>query len=257
MSRGYLTKFDFDDHELWDKLHCRDQSAFLESKTCEQLIAMTRTRGIRDEQVFSYGQNTHKKTYIAALRETYLIDMVSKLQEKHSSQDSLVHPDVFNEMKEKFEASTVENELFQEEILDLKTTNDVLHRHVKQMEKKLEGFKQRTVEAHRPFETNEMEEAERMCNTMSVNLTEMAQQRDKESIKVEMLETRLDILRHSFALKTKQVNMLQTRIAELTELVDFHATGRAKETSRLLDGLENGLEILNVLSRSLKRRRCE
>lgn len=257
MSRGYLTKFDFDDHELWDKLHCRDQSAFLESKTCEQLIAMTRQRGIRDEQVFSYGQKTHKKTYIAALRETYLMNIVSKLQAKHSSQDSLVHPDVFNEMKEKFEASTVENELFQEDILDLKTTNDALHRHVKQMEKKLEGFKRRTVEAHRPLETNEMEEAERMCNIMSVNLTEMAQQRDKESIKVEMLERQIEEITHAFALKTKRVNTLRTHIVELTELADFKATGRDKETSRLLDGLENGLEILNVLSRSLKRRRCE
>jgi len=62
MSRGYLTKFDFDDHELWDKLHCRDQSAFLESKTCEQLIAMTRQRGIRDEQVFPMVRKPIKTT---------------------------------------------------------------------------------------------------------------------------------------------------------------------------------------------------
>jgi len=70
------------------------------------------------------------------------MNIVSKLQAKHSSQDSLVHPDVFNEMNNIFEASTVENELFQEDILDLKTTNDALHRHVKQMEKRLRASRE-------------------------------------------------------------------------------------------------------------------
>jgi len=239
MSRGYLTKIDFDAHELWEKLHCRDQSAFLESKTCQQLLAMTRQRGIRDEQVFSYGQSTHKKTYIAALRETYLIDLVATYQTKHTSQDSLVHIDVFNSMKMKFEASTGALELLEEEMSELKTTNRALYRHVNKMSKKLEGFKQRTTpQALESLEMDKMEEAEQMCNALSsvdvwttVKLADMTKKRDNESRKVESLETKVESLEtrlssvtkdwllstNNVSRLTKKVYTLQSRIEELTE----------------------------------------
>ena len=234
MSRGYLTKFDFDAHELWLKLHCRDQSAFLESKTCQQLLTMTRQRGIRDEQVFSYGQSTHKKTYIAALRETYLIDLVATYQTKHTSQDSLVHLDVFNSMKMKFEASTDALELLEEEMSELKTTNRALYRHVNKMSKKLEGFKQRTTpQPLESLEMDKMEEAERMCNALSVKLADMTKKRDNESRKVESFETRIGSVTNDWLLSTnnvsrltKKVYKLQSRIEELTEVIESQAFSR-------------------------------
>ena len=239
MSRGYLTKFDFDGHELWDKLHCRDQSAFLESKTCEQLLTMTRKRGIRDSQVFSYGHRSHKKTYISALREIYLIDAMVKMQERQTIHPSLIHPDLFNGLKSRFEESEVNLNLIERENSDLKTTNIALYEHVQKMEKKLKAMKGKYL----PGE--EMERTcERMCKTLSINLAELAKERDEESV-------RNDALVHALADKTKMVVFLQRRVSELSEL---QVCSRTKEKAT---SIEDGLEILNVLRRNLKRQRRE
>ena len=113
------------------------------------------------------------------------------------------------------------------------------------MEKKLEDFKQRTVEVHQPLEMNKMEEARRMCNTMSVNLLAMTQQRDKESAKVEMLEAKME-----------DNNAFIGSLSDGLAYAQRDISRTLKEASRLMEHHKNSFEILNAF-KSGKRRRCE
>ena len=134
----------------------------------------------------------------------------------------------------KFEASTDALELLEEEMSELKTTNRALYRHVNKMSKKLEGFKQRTTpQPLESLEMDKMEEAERMCNALSVKLADMTKKRDNESRKVESFETRIGSVTNDWLLSTnnvsrltKKVYKLQSRIEELTEVIESQAFSR-------------------------------
>jgi hypothetical protein len=138
-----LSTFTFTDHDLWKKYHSDDVDAFLESKSIKDLFKMCKDRGLVDSEVLACGHRTHKKTYITALREAYLMTKVTELikyasgnrQPGHVSQET--HKDVLDEL------STGKRQLIEVSSTNskLRKTNRVLHNRLCKKEKEIENLK--------------------------------------------------------------------------------------------------------------------
>jgi hypothetical protein len=137
-----LVEFSFTDHDAWERYHSDDVDAFLESKTVKELFQICRDRGIRDSEVYACGHRTHKKTYVTALREAY---MISKIVELSSGQT------VRRQSKEQRQANTKVREdarLVANELADVlndnnefKKTNSALYNKCKRLEKEVSSLK--------------------------------------------------------------------------------------------------------------------
>lgn len=136
-----LSNFAFTDHDLWKKYHSNDVDAFLESKSIKDLFKMCKDRGLVDSEVLACGHRTHKKTYITALREAYLMTKVKELASGnrrsvgHVSQET--HKDVLDEL------STGKRQLIEVSSTNskLRKTNRVLHSRLCKKEKEIENLK--------------------------------------------------------------------------------------------------------------------
>jgi len=135
-----LSNFTFTDHDLWKKYHSDDVDAFLESKSIKDLFKMCKDRGLVDFEVLACGHRTHKKTYITALREAYLMTKVKELasgnrQSGHVSQET--YKDVLDEL------STGKRQLIEVSSTNskLRKTNRVLHSRLCKKEKEIENLK--------------------------------------------------------------------------------------------------------------------
>lgn len=137
-----LSNFTFTDHDLWKKYHSDDVDAFLESKSIKDLFKMCKDRGLIDSEVLACGHRTHKKTYITALREAYLMTKVKELSSGGRTWSAVricrkEHEKVLDEL------SSLQDE--HEEVSStnskLRKTNRVLHSQLHKKEKEIENLK--------------------------------------------------------------------------------------------------------------------
>ena len=156
-----LTDFDFTDHDAWTRYHSDDVDAFLESKTLKELLMTCRARGLRDSEVYACGHRKHKKTYVTALREAY---MISKIVELSSGQPARRQSNGRTQMAKVLEDSRlIANELLglQNENNEFKKTNHVLHSKMKRMEKEVSSLKLK-------LQKSELSVSERVSTTLQV-----------------------------------------------------------------------------------------
>ena len=137
-----LAEFTFTDHDAWKRYHSDDVDAFLESKTIKELLKICRDRGIRDSEVYACGHRNHKKTYVTALREAYMISKIVELSSGQTVRRQSKEQRQAN-AKVREDARLVANELagVLNDNNEFKKTNGVLYKKCKRMEKEVSSLK--------------------------------------------------------------------------------------------------------------------
>jgi chromosome segregation ATPase len=168
-----LANFAFTAHDMWKKYHSDDVDAFLESKSIKELFKMCKDRGLVDSEVLACGHRTHKKTYITALREAYLLTKVKELASGGRTVSALricrkEHEKVLDELS----SLQDEHEEVSSNNVALRKTNRVLHSQLCKKEKEIEKLKlklQKVVRSSSPVKVIEKDTPETMDALRSAN----------------------------------------------------------------------------------------